>query len=396
MENSKIEWTHHTVNLWWGCQEVHAGCDNCYARVIDRRFKGNHWGARAPRRIVSSAWDDLARYQKKAAAVGEMHRVFIGSMMDIFEKPMPLVEMHGNEILGQDTGGLCQLLFQQISAGMYPNLLFLFLTKRPGNILKYIPEDWKAIPPTNVMYGTSVVNQETADRMIPELLEVPGRHFLSCEPLIGPVDLSPWIGPINIDSLASECGYFDASSSVNNGYGCTHPEQEERENGCGKCFDFSCPIASRLEPSEPLDQPIYKAFGFYGDELLMRYNNGIDWVIAGGESGPHARPMHPDWVRSLRDQCVSARVPFFFKQWGEWAPGASDFFYTEERPLWFLEPNGELSWFAGDTETTINHSVNYTGTSHAIEKIGKKKAGRLLDGREWNEVPAIEGPKSSV
>jgi protein gp37 len=345
---------------------------------------------------VGSAWDDLARYQKKAAAAGEMHRVFIGSMMDIFEKPMPLVDPRENEN-NQDTGVRRQLLFNRISCGMYPNLLFLFLTKRPGNILKYIPEAWKANPPNNVMFGTSVVDQETADRMIPELLEVPGRHFLSCEPLIGPVDLSHWIGPINIDSLASECGYFDNSSSVNNGYGCTHPEQEERENGCGKCFDFSCPIASRLEPSEPLDQPIYKAFGFYGDEyeLLMRYNNGIDWVIAGGESGPHARPMHPDWVRSLRDQCVTADIPFFFKQWGEWYPYCT--YNTFSKYADNVRINARMTGSIASGNAALlnldNSPLVNGGPHHKVypiahmQRVGKKKAGRLLDGREWNQLP---------
>jgi protein gp37 len=189
MNNSKIEWCHDTANIWWGCQEVHEGCDHCYARTLDNRWNGGHWGPHSKRRIVRSVWKDLARMQKVAAAAGTIRRVFVGSMMDIFEKPMPLVDLQGNEIAGQDTGSLRDLLFQQISMGIYPNLLFLFLTKRPGNILKYIPESWVITPPSNVMYGTSVVNQETADMLIPKLLQVPGKHFLSCEPLLGPIAL---------------------------------------------------------------------------------------------------------------------------------------------------------------------------------------------------------------
>lgn len=192
-ENSKIEWCHHTVNLWWGCAEVHEGCDNCYARTLDNRYHKNspHWGPHSARMIVLSAMKDLDRYQKKAAAANEMHRVFIGSMMDIFEKSMPILDSKGNEHDVKDTGWLRNYLFQSIDAGKYPNLLLLFLTKRPGNINKYIPEHWqKNGAPKNVMFGTSVVNQETADRMIPELLKVNGRRFLSLEPLIGKVNTS--------------------------------------------------------------------------------------------------------------------------------------------------------------------------------------------------------------
>lgn len=106
-------------------------------------------------------------------------------------------------------------------------------------------------------------------------------------------------------------------------------------------------------------------------------NTRIDWVICGGESGPHARPMHPDWVRSLRDQCQAASVPFFFKQWGEWTP-AGDWYgdHPVSLPVRGLGPNG---WT--DDELVCADDDEY------VVRIGKKSAGRLLDGREWNEVP---------
>lgn len=191
-ENSKIEWTKHTGNLWWGCQEVHEGCDNCYARTLDNRYHNDnpHWGVGSVRKAVAGIWKDLLRFQKQAKAENEIHSVFIGSMMDIFEKPMPLVDNKNVLIEGQNTGLLRDMLFQQIDQGLYSNLLLLFLTKRPGNINKYIPEHWQEFgAPKNVMFGTSVVNQETADKMIPELLKVNGRRFLSMEPLLGKTNI---------------------------------------------------------------------------------------------------------------------------------------------------------------------------------------------------------------
>lgn len=181
-QNSKIEWTHHTVNLWWGCTKVHAGCDNCYAEALSNRFGSDVWGNDKPRKEIKSAFNDLAKYQKLAAKAGEVHRVFVGSMMDIFEKPMPLIDSKGDLYMTVDTGDIRDRLFANISMGLYPNLMFLLLTKRPSNINKYIPENWKFSPPENVMFGTSPVDQETFDKLIPQLHLVNGKKFLSIEP----------------------------------------------------------------------------------------------------------------------------------------------------------------------------------------------------------------------
>lgn len=191
-ENSKIEWTKHTNNLWWGCVEVHAGCDNCYARVLDNRWGGGHWGNESPRKIVKSVWNNFIKYQKLAKEADEIHRVFVGSMMDIFEKPMPLVDFNGKKMAGT-TEDLRNRYFNEIVPST-PNLLHLMLTKRPSNINKYIPESWKNNPPKNVMFGTSPIDQETANTLIPQLLKVKGYKFLSVEPQLGEVILKPeWI-----------------------------------------------------------------------------------------------------------------------------------------------------------------------------------------------------------
>jgi len=261
-QNSKIEWTTHTGNLWWGCTEVHSGCDNCYARVLAHRWGQEVWGNDAPRREVKSIWSDLNRYQKSAEAVNEIHSVFVGSMMDIFEKSMPLVNTKMQTTL-VTTGYLRDLLFKNISEGMYPNLKFLLLTKRPSNINKMIPELWLTNPPENVMFGTSPVNQETADKLIPQLLKVNGKKFLSVEPMLDEINLKVLNQNTNIETDCLSGGIIFSTSE---GMGAT---------GAG---------------------------------------NKIDWVICGGESGHNKRPFNAEWARAIRGQCESSSTPFFMKQ----------------------------------------------------------------------------------
>lgn len=209
-ENTKIEWCDHTANLWHGCTKVHRGCDNCYAEAWSKRWKREIWGNDRPRLMIESVWKDLAKYQRNAQVAGEIKTVFVGSMMDIFEKNMPLIgtvdvndgSMIGNEFLREE-------LFTKIDAGEFPNLMFLLLTKRPSNINKMIPGGWLYNPPNNVMFGTSPVDQETADKLIPQLLQVNGHRFLSIEPQLGPVVIKyPWVkGGINWIIQGGESGH---------------------------------------------------------------------------------------------------------------------------------------------------------------------------------------------
>ena len=193
-ENSKIEWTDHTANLVWGCNEVHEGCDNCYARYFaNTRYKHDVWGNDKPRKIIKSFFSNLDKFQRLAKAANQNHRVFVGSMFDIFEKPMPVVLFDETPVIFENrqmtTEDLRRKLFQRISDGLYNNLIFLFLTKRPSNINKYIPEHWKNSPPDNVMFGTSPVNQATFDNLVPHLLKVNGKRFLSMEPQLAPIKI---------------------------------------------------------------------------------------------------------------------------------------------------------------------------------------------------------------
>ena len=193
MKNSKIGWTMHTANLWWGCVKVADGCSGCYACEIAKFRQHDVWGNDKPRRMINDVWENLEKFQKEAKKLNEIHRVFVGSMMDIFEIPMPLVDNVGNALTeGKDefwnTGQLRDKFFNEIVPNC-PNLMFLLLTKRPSNINKYIPQEWQDNPPNNVMFGTSVSNQETANTNIPHLAKVNGKRFLSAEPLTGPIDL---------------------------------------------------------------------------------------------------------------------------------------------------------------------------------------------------------------
>ena len=299
-ENSKIEWTDHTLNLWWGCAKVHIGCKNCYAETLSKRWGNDVWGEDKSRKRIRSAFPDLKKYQQQAAKANKLVKVFCGSMMDIFENEKPLsnptIHDEGWEIAHTST--LRHKLFEEIQQGKYDNLIFLFLTKRPCNI----PH---GSAPKNVWFGTSISNQITAD--------VEGEHirhkklnynlFLSIEPLVGPIN------SLNLD--------------------------------------------------------------------------GIKWVIVGGESGHKARPMHPDWVRSIRNQCKEANVPFFFKQWGEWVHIKwNERTGNKQFGEWIKVASGR-DFF--DNDTLSNPEVY--GNKECMYKIGKHKSGSELDGKHHKEFP---------
>jgi len=193
-QNSKIEWCDHTVNLWWGCAKVHTGCKNCYAEYFsDVRYKNDLWGENKSRKRIKSAFKDLDKYQNKAAQLGIKYKIFIGSMMDIFEDSKELINPTDEF---KDTGDLRIELFSRINMGCYQNLIFLFLTKRPRNIWKMIPDNW-GHGIENVWFGTSVSDEETvryADQLQNSLYYQ--NLFLSIEPQI---DLIESIELKNID-----------------------------------------------------------------------------------------------------------------------------------------------------------------------------------------------------
>lgn len=181
-ENSSIEWTDHTWNPWWGCTKWSAGCTHCYADSLSRRYGFDVWGPRADRRFFGDKhWAEPLKWNRDAVKAGVRRRVFCASMADVFEHHM--VEETNVKMDEARTR-----LWAMVDAT--PMLDWLLLTKRPENIRLMGPYEWWVRPRPNVWYGTSVEDQEQADKRIKYLLEVPAAiRFLSCEPLLGPVNL---------------------------------------------------------------------------------------------------------------------------------------------------------------------------------------------------------------
>src|SRR5206468_8037213 len=180
-KNSSIEWTHHTFNPWWGCTKVSPGCKHCYAETFSHRLGMAIWGVRNERRFFSEKhWREPLRWDREASKTGRRGRVFCASMADVFEARA-------------DLNSWRERLWALIDAT--PNLDWLLLTKRPDQIATKVP--WRKNWPDNVWLGTTAENQLWAGRRIPILLKHPAAvRFASCEPLLGPVDLSSWLtGP---------------------------------------------------------------------------------------------------------------------------------------------------------------------------------------------------------
>lgn len=254
-----------TFNPWWGCAKISPACKSCYAERLAARFNRGEWTPNGERAAASEAtWAEPIAWNRKAAKLGVRLKVFCASMADVFEDRA-------------DLDPLRERLWALIAAT--PHLDWLLLTKRPDVMARWAEtHPW----PVNAWAGCTVESQEWADRRIPALLCVPAPvRFLSCEPLLGALDLSEWM---------------------------TKPAPSRRWAEC---------LCGQIDPADRPCPP-------------CESGGGIHWVIAGGESGAGARPSHPDWFRALRDQCAAAGVPFHFKQWGEFAP-AGDGFGTNVR-----------------------------------------------------------------
>jgi protein gp37 len=185
-EFSKIGWTHHTLNPWWGCVEVSAECDNCYARELDGRWRsGEHWGPDAPRLEMSEAyWKQPLKWDRAAARAGERHRVFCASMADIFEK-------HRNPEIDRMLDAQRARVWDLISKTT--NLDWLLLTKRPNMIGQKAPKEWvKHGFPRNVWLGVTVGHEATEWRLARLIAYRAVVRFCSYEPALGPVDFEPW------------------------------------------------------------------------------------------------------------------------------------------------------------------------------------------------------------
>ncbi len=238
--------------------------------------------------------------------------------------------------------------------------LFFILTKRPDRMLAYLTrpvtsDSPKLLTLDNVWLGVTAENQEQADKRIPILLQTPAAHRY--------VSIEPMLGPVNLDDI-----------TVIKGPGDEH--------------HFSC-LACDVDSADDGD--------FHGAN--------VDLVLCGGESGTGARPMHPDWPRGLRDECEPAGVSFFFKQWGEWAPFATEAHYYDPEEIIGGDcggPGGATNLGKGLWKARLKNGQQKTVRRIEIEdhkwgrnnqlhmsyfKVGKTAAGRLLDGKEWLQLP---------
>ncbi len=251
-----IAWTDKTFNPWWGCQRVSPGCEHCYAETFAKRTGNDVWGKEAERRFFGDKhWNEPVRWNRQAEVHDRRFRVFCASMADVFED---------RRDLDAERERLWGLIAET------PSLDWQLLTKRPQNVARMVPWGYDAWP-VNVWLGTTVEDQKRAEERVPILAGIAAEvRFLSCEPLLGPVDL------------------FAAGALV-----YRHGNEGYRD----------------------LD-------GYWVEGWEGGWENAVEWVIVGGESGAKHRPLNLDHARSLRDQCETAGVPLFFKQDSGARPGA--------------------------------------------------------------------------
>lgn len=186
---SKIQWTDHTFNPWWGCTKVHTGCKNCYAETLDKRVGGDHWG-NSPRRYVKGEWNSPAKWNAVAEKANRIDFVFCASMCDLSEESRDMVDHKGNPI-EMETGDLRTRVWEMVEANN--SLFWQLLTKRPEAITGMVPAAWVDEPRENVMW-------------VPRLIKVPGYKFLSVEPLVGPAKLKPFLDEIDWVIVGGESG----------------------------------------------------------------------------------------------------------------------------------------------------------------------------------------------
>jgi len=357
-DKSKIEWTDATWNPVRGCEKVSPGCRGCYAIRTALRFSGP--GQPYEGLVTSDPpnWSGVVRFvPEKLAEPYEWRRprlIFVNSMSDLFHGAVTREQIAA--VFG--VMALCghhtfQVLTKRIerAAALLPRLSLDECLDavaasgapfRSAKASRAVAEEMRKLgrdpsaeewPLPNVFVGPSIENQETADERMPHacrIAQAGWRVMVSAEPMLGPIDLRLSSGGVPLNS-------------------------------------FGVPVGP---------------CGYYCDERVGHVDHQsqrISWLIVGGESGDDARPLHPQWARSLRDQCAAAGVPFLFKQWGEWAP-ALDHDVGAAREVRFMSQDGSY----------VPHASGLGKPSVAfVARVGKAKAGRLLDGREHNEFPSV-------
>ena len=367
---TKIEWVRelaeqlrypgggHAWNPMRGCQRVSPGCEHCYAARLAAKFSKpglpfhgfsrmvdgkSEWTGKV-RLIDAKLAEPLQQEQPSVYFVNSMSDLFAGDFADIDRvfAVMALCPQHLFVVLTKYTDRMKAFFTNQVGdtkGAVGREIRWISGAEHSGLM------EW---PLPNVWLGVSVEDDAYLRARWAKLQQVPAaKRILSLEPLLGRLDLD--------------------SASANGAHvlGCGY------EAGWKQCPEY-----------------------LHGDARCI----GADWVIVGGESGQEARPMHPDWVRSIRDQCIEGGVPFFFKQWGEWLP-------ENQLGSWRLNEQGQTSWHYypgvdfGPWITKDGFLVGPSGLLHCpitelspglrAFRVGKRKAGHSLDGQQWLQVPKI-------
>lgn len=373
MNAARIEWTEKSWNPVTGCTPVSEGCRNCYARRMAHRLRGRFgYPADEPFRVTLHP-----ERLREPIGLRKPRRIFVVSMGDLFHDDVP------------------ESFIDQVFAVMAlcSEHTFQVLTKRPARMLNYCsyshrdseimarmdelipgssrqPQGWEFVPGgrgeegyepgywegplrwplPNVWLGVSVENQAAADERIPILLHTPAAvRFISVEPALGPVSIRNYVRGSREVVECPKCGHVHNSADSFYWTGLERDIEADRCPNCG--YDTKGSIRAYIELEDRYILP------------------GLDWVIVGGETGPGARPMHPEWVRSLRDQAVAAGVPFLLKHRGEYLT---------------LPELADL----GITLSTAE-AMNANTMGGGFYRVGRKRAGRMLDGRAWDEYPEV-------
>lgn len=334
-DGSKIEWTDATLNVVIGCDRVSPGCDRCYAIRTAHRMQAN------PNPKVAAAYAGAERDMEWTGQVNlvedRLHlplrwrrprRIFVNAQSDLFHANVPdefiaevlavaaISSRHTFQVLTKRHGRMRSLLSSEQFVAQ--------VTRAAGRLWESpgwhhsTAGNWPGWPLPNLHLGVSVEDQATAALRIPALSATPAFvRWISAEPLLGPVTIDPDHLVCGVDTPYHWCS-----------------------QRCGL----------------------------------------LSWVVVGGESGPGARPMHPRWARDLRDQCVAADVPYFFKQWGEWAPVASN--DARAADVW-------LSRDGGVTEVAEGCAGSVAAGAELMRRVGKRAAGNVLDGRVWEQSSRV-------
>ena len=324
-------------NPWIGCSKCSPGCQNCYAETLHtQRHVALLEGKKMPEcyrkpfneiQILDNRLD--IPLKRKTPTV-----FFVCNMGDLFHPNVP--------------GNFIAEVFTRMT--LAKKHTFLVLTKRITRAMKYLQfVPWDMQIYKNVWLGTTVCTQAEADKNIPLLLQTPAAHrWLSIEPMLGPIDI-----------IAAE-GDMQCIQ-------CQHKWHNDKA-------PYRCPSCSNEDSFQMVScNDPYK-------DTVSR----LDQVIVGGETGKNARPMHPDNVRKVRDDCKEAGVPFMFKQWGEWVV-ANDKNLAKNGKQWDSR-RSDCIWLDIDGTIKQESSFGLSADAYAMIRVGKKKSGRLLDGVEYNDL----------